>query len=281
MPSLQEMGEHANVEPRCDRRIGQPEGVDQEKLDHIFSTRGPTWEKIYEILFPGALIPSPCKPQCSISAIFTDRALHLTDFEAQVQLPESFAPSSPATQELEEFEAYSHRALPQLVEANLQAMVNSRMVPVEEGLRRLLVDVVRRCQSTVAENFRVTRSPRIESTNSPRQSSSHAIPHLTSRGETLLTNSQLLDPTIADTTSGFFEEPPHMHVEAGPSCPRPLDGTDRLDVTQNQFTDSGYGGSLEACDCHCHLGLEIDDIVNGLFPPWQSVVSTLTISRQI
>lgn len=45
MPSLQEMGEHANVEPRCDRRIGQPEGVDQEKLDHIFSTRGPTWEK--------------------------------------------------------------------------------------------------------------------------------------------------------------------------------------------------------------------------------------------
>ena len=56
------MGEHANVEPRCDRRIGQPEGVDQEKLDHIFSTRGPTWEKIYEILFPGAPIPSPCKP---------------------------------------------------------------------------------------------------------------------------------------------------------------------------------------------------------------------------
>lgn len=72
MPSLHEMGEHASVEPRCDRRIGQPEGVDQEKLDHIFSTRGPTWEKIYEILFPGARIPSPCKPQCSMSAIFTD-----------------------------------------------------------------------------------------------------------------------------------------------------------------------------------------------------------------
>ena len=62
MANLQEMGEYANVEPRCDRRIGQPEGVDQEKLDHIFSTRGPTWEKIYEILFPGAPIPSPCKP---------------------------------------------------------------------------------------------------------------------------------------------------------------------------------------------------------------------------
>lgn len=216
-----------------------------------------------------------------MSGTFTDRALRLTDFEAQVQLPESFAPSSPATQELEEFDAYSRRALPQLVEANLQAMVNTRMVPIEEGLRRLLVDVVRRCQSTVAENFRVTRPPREVSTNSSQQPSAEAIPPLPSRGETFLTNSQLLDPTIADTTSGFFEEPPHVNVEAGPSCPRPPESTDRLEILQNQYTDSGYGGSLEACDCDCHVDLEIDDIVNGLFSSWQPVISALTSSRQI
>ena len=216
-----------------------------------------------------------------MSGTSTDRAFVSPDFEAQVELPGSYAPSSPATQELEEFEAYNFRALPQLVEANLRAMVNTRMIPIEEGLRRLLVDVVRRCQSTVAENFRVTRPPREVSTNSPQQPSSQAIPPLPSRTETFLTNSQLLDPAIAGTTSGFFEEPPHMPVEAGASCPRPLEGADRLDAPQNEFTDSGYGGSLEACDCNCHVGLEIDDIVNGLFSPGQSVISALMSSQQI
>ena len=198
-----------------------------------------------------------------------------------MQLPESFTPSSPVTQELEEFEAYNCRALPRLVEANLQAMVNTKMVPIEEDLRRLLVDIVRRCQSTVAEKFRVTRPQRKVSINSPQQSSSQAISQLPSGGETFLTNSQLLAPTIADTTLGFSEEPPHVHVEAGPSYPRPPEGTDRLETPQNQLTDSGYGGFPEACDCNCHFVFEIDDIVNGIFPPCQSIISALTTCRQM
>ena len=102
-----------------------------------------------------------------MSGIFTDRTSHLTDFEAQVQLPESFKPSSPATQELEEFKTYNRRALPRLVEANLQAIIDTKMVPIEEDLRRLLVDIVRRCQSTVAENFRVIRQRKKVSTKAP------------------------------------------------------------------------------------------------------------------
>ena len=182
-----------------------------------------------------------------------------------MQLPESLAPSSPATQELEEFEAYNRRALPRLVEANLQAMVNTEMVPLEENLRRLLVDIVRRCQSTVAENFRVTRPSKKVFTNSPQQPSSSTISPLPPRGKTFLTDSQLLAPTLAGTTSGFFEEPPH--VEAGPSYPRLPEGTEGLGIPQNQFTDSGYGSSLEACECSCHVTLEIDDIMNGIFSP--------------
>ena len=165
-----------------------------------------------------------------MSGIFTDQIFHSTDFEAQVQLPESFAPSSPATQELEEFEAYNRRALPRLVEANLQAMVNTEMVPLEENLRRLLVDIVRRCQSTVAENFRVTRPSKRVSPNSPQQPSPQAISPLPTGGEKFFTDSQLLAPTVAGTTSGFFEEPPHMHVEAGPSCPEPPQSTDGLEL---------------------------------------------------
>ena len=86
---------------------------------------------------------------------------------------------------------------------------------------------------------------------------------------------------MADTTSGFFEEPPHVHVEAEPSCPRPPEGTDRLETPQNKFTDSGYGDFLEACDCNCHFVFEIDEIVNGIIPPRQSVTSVLTTCRQI
>ena len=143
------------------------------------------------------------------------------------------------------------------------------------------MDIVRRCQSTVAENFRVTRPLRKESTNSPQQSSSQAISPLLPRGETFLTDNQLLAPTVAGTTSGFFEEPPHVHVGAGASCSRPSEGTDGLAVPQNPFTDSGYGGSLEACDCNCHVGLGLDDIMNGIVSPGQSIMSLLTNCRQM
>lgn len=61
MPNQQELDVHANMEVACERQEAQPEGISQEKSDLIFSVRGITWEKIYEILFPGAPIPSPCK----------------------------------------------------------------------------------------------------------------------------------------------------------------------------------------------------------------------------
>ena len=185
-------------------------------------------------------------------------------------MAEAFRPSSPATQEFEEFEAYNRRALPQLVEANLQAMVNTEMVPIEENLRRLLVGLVRRCQSTVAEHYRLTRASRV-STNPPRLPSSHTVPTLSRREETLPTSSQLLAPTMANTTSycsTFFEEPPHVGVEAGPSSLRLPGSADRQATVPNYFADSGYASSLEACSCTCHSGSEIDDIINGSFPSW-------------
>ncbi|KAM0795837.1 hypothetical protein BDR22DRAFT_919345 [Usnea florida] len=92
---------------------------------------------------------------------FTDQAIALTGFEGTGP---AFPTSSPAMQEFEEFEAFIYRALPQLVEANLQAMVKTEMVPIEKNLRMVFVDVVRRCQSIVAEKFRLIRESRV-STN--------------------------------------------------------------------------------------------------------------------
>ena len=61
MSSAQQLTDHLNGEARCERQMPQPEGIDQTKMDLISSKYGVSWGGIYEILFPGAPIPSPCK----------------------------------------------------------------------------------------------------------------------------------------------------------------------------------------------------------------------------
>lgn len=191
----------------------------------------------------------------------------MTDFEAQFRLNEAFASSSPALQDFEDFEEYSRRALPRLVEANLREMVNTEMVPIEENLRRLLVDVVHRCQSTVTENFRVTRVTRSTSVNSPQPESSHTTPPTPPSEEMLPTDSQLIIPTSAFATPGSVQVPNQVSAEAGPSCPRPPEGDDALEPFPNLFTDSGYGSTQETCDCGCHADVGTNQETNGLFSP--------------
>jgi len=60
---------------------------------------------------------------------------------------DSPASSSSASRETRDFIEYSRAALPQLVEANLQILIEA------EDLRTLMVDIVRRCLSTVTQNF--------------------------------------------------------------------------------------------------------------------------------
>jgi hypothetical protein len=60
---------------------------------------------------------------------------------------------SPESSRLAEFEAFSRSELPRLVEANLQAMAQAETKPIEAKLKELLVDIVRRCQSTVSQRW--------------------------------------------------------------------------------------------------------------------------------
>ena len=54
------MSLHLNAQERCKKEEPQViEGVDEEKMRLITETWGISWEGIYEILFPGAPIPSP------------------------------------------------------------------------------------------------------------------------------------------------------------------------------------------------------------------------------
>ena len=60
MIDIQALTNHVNDQIRCETHDPQPEGINRDKMKLITSKRGASWENIYEILFPGAPIPSPC-----------------------------------------------------------------------------------------------------------------------------------------------------------------------------------------------------------------------------
>ncbi|KAL8779179.1 MAG: hypothetical protein Q9213_007065 [Squamulea squamosa] len=127
------MSNHANEELRCEQQDPRPEGIAAEKMELITSKRGATWADIYSIIFPGAPVPSP----------YNDYDFH-----------EQPGGQSPQSQELANFEVYSCMELPRLVEADLQSRIDAHVVSLEESLRRMLVDIVSSCQSTLAQNYR-------------------------------------------------------------------------------------------------------------------------------
>jgi hypothetical protein len=241
MPHLQAMARHANEEIRCERTDRpQPEGVDQDKMRLITSSWGATWTQIYGILFPGAPIPSPYYEPPSSPP---DRGTAL--------------PPSPASQEIVDFESYSRRALPTLVEANLQAIVGAEMAPIEESLRTLLVDIVRRCQSTVAQNFQRLHGAKPNSNSSTRSPSLGSVP----------IQQPLPQPSIVNQALHHYQEPPFQSLEAGVSdWGSRLENHVHVEGSQAPFSDSGYGSAVnhDPCDCPCHLNNNFGDAVSGL-----------------
>lgn len=175
----------------------------------------------------------------------------LADFEATIYSDESVAPSSPASQELREFEAYNRTALPRLVEANLQAIVDTQMRPIEDNLRTLVVDIVRRCQSTVEENFRVIREPKVDTGSNSQPSASQNI-SLTQPRDNAFSNEGQVSASVTDMTH-FFHEPPHMGMEASISNNDFLGPPNNPECPQNEYVDSGYGSTLDSCHCGCHF----------------------------
>ncbi|KAM0798476.1 hypothetical protein BDR22DRAFT_374189 [Usnea florida] len=231
--SQAEMSVHVNAEERCEQREPQIiDGVDEDKMRLITNTWGASWEDIYEILFPGAPIPSPY-------------------YEAQTPAPDTFESSSPGSRELRDFELYSRTTLPLLVEANLRAIVEAHVAPIEERVRAMVVDIVRTCQSTVARNFQLTIAPTLsihDRTPSSFQTSfsnentahKHEEPvHGSAYGS-------------AGDSLNFFQEPSPINAEASASLPTPMYDNDNSINRQTQSQDSGYGTLTEPCSCICH-----------------------------
>lgn len=173
---------------------------------------------------------------------------------------------SPRSRILEDFETYSRTELPRLVEANLQVMVDARIAPLEESLKAMLVDIVRRCQSTVAQNY-----GRINPTN-PADGGGADLREVTtppSIGQTPTTPTEgILAPSVKGMSTdistniepqhdgqSFFEEPPLLTADEADAIAALFPS-----LPHNNAFDSGYG-SQPTCDC----GTDRDDILDRKF----------------
>lgn len=241
LPDLQTMARHANEETRCERTDPQPEGIDQDRMRLITSSWGATWSKIYEILFPGAPVPSPYYETPSLPQERSDAF-----------------PTTPASQGIADFEAYNRRALPLLVEANLQAIVDAEMAPLEGSLRTMLVDIVRRCQSTIAQNFQRMQESESHSSNSELAPAPDAI----SKEPPAAAPPQ---PTKPTRSALHYQEPPFQPEAGQLDWGLPCANHSQNRNLQDLISDSGYGSgvNVDLCDCPCQQ-FNVVDLPVGL-----------------
>ena len=135
-------------------------------------------------------------------------------------------------------------------------MVNAEMAPLEKRLRAMLVDIVRRCQSTVAQNFDRIRSLRAVDNDAPQVEPNPTpirppIEDVTAND--LLTS---IDPSDTlerpmhytnYTPSLFWEQPPFLSTEAAAidlGLYNPFFSTTGLDEPAGEASASSYNAEI-------------------------------------
>ena len=144
-------------------------------------------------------------------------------------------------------------------------MVSTEMAPIEESLKAMLVDIVRRCQSTVVLNYGRINSPQGGKLARPESSSFDLIQTLhptfqststedsgpSSLATIRNTGTQESTSTAfgrsgldAESMRDFFEEPPSWNPDLGDNS---LDMA--FSDSQNLHSDSGYASVPFFCEC--------------------------------
>ncbi len=130
------------------------------------------------------------------------------------------------------------------------------MAPIEDSLRNLLVDIVRRCQSTVAQNYQHIQSTQATSSSGPV--------HLPTEDEDM--RHPIVDdlPLQGGIQYGLYSdwfgvvpqssgESTSLNAEASTSAPIPSPEQDSLSRSRSEQSDSGYSSQGQKCQCLCHL----------------------------
>ena len=154
------------------------------------------------------------------------------------------------------------------MEANIRVVVDTEMKPIEENLRSLVVDMVRRCQSTVEENFRMSRRPRLGDGIDPSLQEPGIIPSSQADENCRSNDSQSPEVNAENRVTDFFHEPPHLAMDVGSSYTELPLNINPSESSQSPLVDSGYGSSMQGpCSCICHYMHRLDLLTGGMDLP--------------
>jgi hypothetical protein len=221
----------------------------------IKSRWGASWSKIFEIIFPGAPIPSPCT-----FALVSICPFHLTnsqivdyEIEAEIDLPR---PPSPSSQEVADYEAYQRTELPRLVEAMLEAMIQARTDPLEERYKPFFLEIVRGAQSSLNQRWEM-RKAQASSSRASQPPSQATVGHNLASDPQRISNPTVVQPATLNTNSSVvpptYEIPPPLGGLAEMASWELLQETQNLAPIPPQFaySDSGYGSQMSERWCQC------------------------------
>ena len=127
-------------------------------------------------------------------------------------------------------------------------MMETQIAPIEEGLRAMVVDIVRTCQSTIARNYNIMIAP-TSLANDQTQPNSQTVTPGESSANIREESARLPRIDAADNLSELYREPPHLNAEASATTPGPVSS---VIAPQNLSSDSGYSSIFNPCACICH-----------------------------
>jgi hypothetical protein len=264
----QEVNDHLKEPKGCELlEVVQHDGITNEiveklrskKKAHRDQSEEDRWKEIYQILFPGEMVPSPCK--LYEARIILQHHLEMHIFKSlnchKIQLVKANTNlvfeeiqedviQSPDSQELTDYEEYCRRELPRVFRASLEEVVTNSTQPLEEQLRSQLMDLIRDAQDRVFASYRSSST----TTGTPVRGAPSSSPQTITSSSTLqgFSTSPLSLPSIGSGDRSrarlldYFQPPsPQSHLESG------LDISVR-NITpskpdRNNRSDSGYDGS--------------------------------------
>jgi hypothetical protein len=261
------VNDHLKAPKGCELlEVVQQDGITNEiveklrskKKSHRDQSEEDRWKEIYQILFPGEMVPSPCK-SCDHHIVLLDslemyifRPLNhqkywkqkLTQILVFEEIQEDII-QTPDSQELADYEQYCRRELPRVFRASLEEIVNNNTQPLEEQLRSQLMDLIRDAQDQVFSGYRSSSMTTGTPARGGPSSSPPTLPS-SSLSQGFSISPPRSQPTISNPGNrsqsrlpAFFQPPsPQNHLESG------LDISDRNTTPSkpdsNDRSDSGY-----------------------------------------
>jgi hypothetical protein len=138
----------------------------RRKKDYKGQSEPELWKKMYRILFPDEIVPSPCK-FTSITPSHIDLVLHShydhnpdrrlkqeTDFEAF--LDESADQLD--LQDRTDYDAFCRRELPRLVRSHLVSAAASQLQALEFALQTQLDEIIEKCLEQLSASYEALRT---------------------------------------------------------------------------------------------------------------------------